>query len=313
MNNQITITNSEWIILRVLLTNSPLGSGEIASILKEEYNWSNTTVKTFLSRLVSKKVIAYHTEKNAFRYFPLVTEMDYVRNETKSFYSNLYGGSVIYETEHFQFSGAGSKDFMIKLAALLEDNFDRITKDFAYSQKRKQSVYIHSSLKLLHSALGFEKGPDWMTAGWSWEIIHIAPEEAFSEGASARAALHVYSQLLMKYLNPNAPFWLVQGISVYEANWLTYDQIKKAITIEFSQLDEFSVYRVPTNLYLFEKQRGFEITYTVIEYIVAIYGKEAMLQFLKTPENLRSIFKLSEHDFWNSWKESIRTRYIDNE
>ncbi|MFA5381482.1 MAG: BlaI/MecI/CopY family transcriptional regulator, partial [Candidatus Izemoplasmatales bacterium] len=165
MENNPVITNAEWIILRILLNKSPLGSRDILASVQKSNQWSSATVKTFLARLVLKKAISYHKDKNAFLYYPLVTEMMYVRNETKSFFAKIYGGTITYESNHFQFFGSDCLAFVINLANALEANYSRISADFAYQQTQKQMVYIHSSLKVMHSALGYENGPDWMTAG----------------------------------------------------------------------------------------------------------------------------------------------------
>jgi len=310
METNRDISNAEWIVLRIILNHSPIGSRDIIRILNEKHHWSTATVKTFLARLVKKNAIGYTAEKNAFFYYPLVTEMSYVKSETKAFFAKIYGGSIVHETEHFRFSGDGSKEYLDSIATILESNYVRIANDLEYTQTSKQPVYIHSSLKLLHSALGFENGPSWMTTGSFWEILHVAPENVFVSTSPKWAVLHSFAQLLMHRLNPNAPFWLVQGISVYEANWLSFDQLKNAITIEQNQLNAYSVYRVPTIFNIFKDQRGYELTYTVIQYIVEKYGKDALRMYLKSPELLRDIFKCSEVEFWESWVQFVKSRYL---
>jgi len=310
METDRTITNSEWVLLRVLLTKSPLGSREIMANIPASYCWSTATVKTFLSRLVVKKVISYRIEKNAFLYYPLITEMAYVRNETKSFFARIYGASMIYESAHFQFSGQESKAFILRLSDALEDNYPRITADLSYQHPEKHLVYVHASFKAMQSALGYEHGPEWMTAGWFWEILHIAPEETFKQNSFEMATLHVFTQLLMHFVNPYAPFWLVEGMAVYEARWLTRKAIQKAMTIEKDQLDAYSIFRVPTDYAVFRQQRGYEMAYTIIEFIVDRYGKEKLQAYLRAPESLRAIFGCSEMVFWTVWLEFIRQRYL---
>ena len=313
MEKSAEITNSEGIILRILLNKSPLAFREIMASIPETNRWSSATVKTFLSRLVAKKAIGYRTKKNAFLYYPLVTEMAYVRNETKSLFAKIYGGSVIYETEHFQFSGGEGKEFIIALATALETNYARITTELSYMQTRKQMVYVHSSLKVMHSALGYDKGPNWMTAGWFWEILHVAPEATFKHSSLEKAALHVFTQLIMHFVNPYAPFWMVEGIAVYEASWLDYERMKKALIAEKNQLDAYSVYRVSTDYDVFRQQRGYEITCSVMQFIVEQYGKEKLLAFLRAPERLRDIFACSETAFWASWLAFLQHTYFDDE
>jgi len=313
MERKLEISNSEWVILRILLNQSPLGSREIMASIPESTRWSTATVKTLLSRLVSKKAIGYTQKKNAFLYFPLITEMEYVRNETKSLFAKIYGGLVVYETDHFQFFGGESKAFIISIAIALETNFSRISDDLSYTQTKKHMVYVHSSFKVMQSALGYENGPSWMTAGWFWEILHIAPEETFKHSSFENAILHVLTQLIMHFINPYCPFWLVQGIAVYEARWLNYEQIKKALTIEKNNLDLYSAFRIPTDYDEFKQQRGYEITCSVIQFIVEKYDKKKLIAFLKAPESLRHIFECLEAEFWASWLEFLQHFYLNSE
>jgi len=310
MDRQTVITDSEWAVMRILLDKYPIGSKEIISLLKEKKGWSSATVKTFLARLVAKNVIGYDTEKNAFLYYPLVSELKYIQNELKIFFAKLYGDSIVYETENFAFVGTASMNFIKELAFSLEENYPRIVIDLGYKFPHKQMIYMHTSLEALHSALGFENGPKWMTSGWFWEIIHIAPEEVFERSSVSKASLHVLVLLMLHNFNGNSPFWLRQGIAVYEARWKSKQQVQEALMKLQNEIDVFSVYRLSTDLNLFEKQKGFEITQSVIEYIIDVFGNEKLKEYLRDPENVRGIFSCTEIVFWEKWIIYIHNKYL---
>jgi len=311
MKAQFDITDSEWAVMRVLLDKHPIGSKEITAILSKKKGWSSATVKTFLGRLVAKNVIGYKTEKNSYLYYPLISELKYIQNELKIFFGKLYGDTVLYESENFVFAGNGSTCFIENLSNLLETNYSRMSEDLGYKFPRKQMVYIHTSLEALHSALGYEDGPKWMTSGWFWGIIHLTnQEEVFENSSVSKSSLHVLVQLMLHNINENAPFWLKHGISVYEAGWKSFDQIRASmLQIQYS-ITPFMVYDLSTNLDLFEKQKGFEITQSIIEYIAEIYGKENLKLFLRNPENISGIFKCKQADFWNDWTNFIKKKYL---
>ncbi len=311
MQLQFDITDSEWAVVRVILDKHPIGSKELISILGEKKGWSSATVKTFLGRLVSKNIIGYKTEKNAYFYYPLKSELNYIQNELKIFFGKLYGDKIIYETTNFVFSGNGTIPFIKELADSLESNYPRIANDLGYSFPHKQMIYIHSSIEALHSALGYENGPKWMTAGWFWEIIHIAPEEVFENSSVSKSSLHVLVQLMLHKINENAPFWLKHGISVYEAGWKPDDDLKTSMIQIQDRLTPFMVYSLSTDHHLFEKEKGFEITQSVIEFIVETYGKEILKEYLRNPENISGIFNLTPMDFWNDWINFIHEKYIN--
>jgi len=312
MKKQYEITDSEWVVMRVLLDMKQVGSKEIISILNKKMGWSSATIKTFLGRLVTKEVIGYEILKNKFMYYPLVSELKYIQNELKVFFDKLYGNSIIYETTNFIFAGNGTKAFIESLSSSLESNYPRISKDIGFEFTHKQMVYVHASLEALHSALGYEDGPKWMTSGWFWEIIHIAPEEVFENSSVSKSSLHVLVQLMLHNVNKNAPFWLKNGISVYEAGWKSYNQIKAAMIQIKNDIDLFKVYSLSTNLDLFEKQKGFEISQSVIEYIIETFGNDKLRDYLRDPENVSGIFKCTHATFWQNWINFIHKKYIES-
>jgi hypothetical protein len=110
--------------------------------------------------------------------------------------------------------------------------------------------------------------------------------------------------------NPLAPFWLLQGVSAYESNWQTKESLVEAISSLKDQLNVNTILRISTDDEQFKAQYGYELTYTVIEYIVDCFGKKSLISYLKTPESLFSIFECSEEQFWKSWLYFVRERYL---
>ncbi|MDD3127300.1 MAG: hypothetical protein PHT27_06765, partial [Candidatus Izemoplasmatales bacterium] len=79
------------------------------------------------------------------------------------------------------------------------------------------------------------------------------------------------------------------------------------------QIHPHLIFRISTDDDLFKNQYGYELTYTVIEFIVNRFGNNSLLQFIKAPEQMRFIFNMSEDEFWKVWIEFIQTRYINEE
>jgi len=310
MERRYSITYSEWAVLRIILDKYPIGSKEIIEKLQDQNDWSVATIKTFLSRMVSKNTIGYTKEKNSFNYFPKVTEMTFVRDEMKSFFSKIYGDSIHYETEHFLFAGHNDFDHIRYLGVELEKYYSKISSDLNIKLDKKQLIYLYSTQKAFYSALGYEEGPIWLTAGWFWEIVHLAPKECYSGPHPEAPALHVFTQLIVHYINPRAPFWLIQGVSVYESGWLTFDKIKQVVCNRKNDLDAYSIFRIPLDDDLFKINDGYELTYTFIEYIVITYGKETLIDYIKSPDLIRSIFSCTEEEFWSNWVKFVISRYM---
>lgn len=73
-NYSLAITDAEWEIMRVVWAQGETTSKEVTHVLNEKTEWKNTTVKTLLSRLVDKEMIATKPSGNKFIYYPLVEE-----------------------------------------------------------------------------------------------------------------------------------------------------------------------------------------------------------------------------------------------
>jgi BlaI family penicillinase repressor len=88
------ISAAEWKIMRVLWDKHPLPAYDIIEALEGTEKWHPNTIKTLLTRLVKKKILAVERYKNLFLYSPTVNEADCVRAESQSFLERFFGGDV---------------------------------------------------------------------------------------------------------------------------------------------------------------------------------------------------------------------------
>ena len=88
-----SISDSEWKILTVLWAKSPQTLPEILEALKHT-GWSNTTIQTFLARLVKKGAVATRRQGKGYLYTPIVSQEECQRNETKEFVDRVFDGSI---------------------------------------------------------------------------------------------------------------------------------------------------------------------------------------------------------------------------
>ena len=94
MKNIPQISEAEWQVMKVLWSHSPLTANGIIEELGSRVSWKPKTVKTLISRLVSKKALGYEKDSRLYRYFPLVSENECVKEESKSFLERVYGGAI---------------------------------------------------------------------------------------------------------------------------------------------------------------------------------------------------------------------------
>ena len=89
----ISISESEWKIMRVLWEKPDLSLREITASL-EETDWSYTTIRTLVTRLMEKGAISADKSSSNFKYYPAVTEDECKLKEMNRFLSRVFDGSV---------------------------------------------------------------------------------------------------------------------------------------------------------------------------------------------------------------------------
>ncbi len=88
------ISDSELEVMKLLWrAEDALPVTEIREALQRSRGWEATTVKTLVSRLVSKGVIRQE-KRNVFYYSPLISEQEYNGWATRHLIERLYNGSA---------------------------------------------------------------------------------------------------------------------------------------------------------------------------------------------------------------------------
>ena len=85
------ISESEWLVMRVLWKTSPLTANEIVEKLSGKTKWKPKTIKTLITRLMNKGAIKFEKEGRLYRYRPAVNKDECVRKERRSFVRRVYG------------------------------------------------------------------------------------------------------------------------------------------------------------------------------------------------------------------------------
>ncbi|MBV2146706.1 BlaI/MecI/CopY family transcriptional regulator [Sphingobium sp. AS12] len=88
------ISEAELVVMEALWEQSPLTANDVADRVTDARDWSAQTVKTLLSRLMAKDVIAADQDGRRFLYRPLVAREDYVASESGRLVNRLFGGRV---------------------------------------------------------------------------------------------------------------------------------------------------------------------------------------------------------------------------
>ncbi|AVV58291.1 BlaI/MecI/CopY family transcriptional regulator [Paenibacillus glucanolyticus] len=127
MNPIPPITDAELEIMRVLWANPDCPSSEVVKQMTDRMGWSPNTTRTLLSRLVQKEAAGAKLEKGSKRtqlFYPIITEEEYLRSETKSFMKKLYGGSLKPMLANFLQDKKLSAQEIADLKVLFDENGD---------------------------------------------------------------------------------------------------------------------------------------------------------------------------------------------
>ena len=86
------ISDAEHAVMEVLWRRAPQTATEVSEALADAREWSLQTVKTLLSRLVTKGVVGAEVDGRRYLYHPLVAREDYVTGESQRLVDRLFGG-----------------------------------------------------------------------------------------------------------------------------------------------------------------------------------------------------------------------------
>ena len=88
------ISEAELKVMKIVWEHAPISTNDITERLTVSTSWSPKTIQTLIKRLVTKKVLSYEKQGRVFVYTPLVSEKDYVSQESRSFLQRFYDAHI---------------------------------------------------------------------------------------------------------------------------------------------------------------------------------------------------------------------------
>lgn len=88
------ISEAEHAVMEVLWRESPLGATDVADRVDPRRGWSARTVKTMLSRLLAKGVLAHEEDGRRFLYRPTISRDEFVTRESRRLLDRMFGGRI---------------------------------------------------------------------------------------------------------------------------------------------------------------------------------------------------------------------------
>ena len=114
------LSDGEWKLMKVLWQQSPRTLGALVAALAPTTGWSKATVFMMLKRLIAKGAVTMDDSGKFQKYSAAITYADVEPEETESFLSKVYGGSVGMMVSNLVGRGALSEQEIQELKAILD-------------------------------------------------------------------------------------------------------------------------------------------------------------------------------------------------
>ena len=118
MRTHISISESEWAVMKIIWNEPPKTLPDMLSALKHT-TWSSTTIQTYLARLVKKGALTTKRQGKGYLYYPAIEESECQLAESRSFLSRVYDGSLSQMVKGFVKSGSLSEAELSELKKLI--------------------------------------------------------------------------------------------------------------------------------------------------------------------------------------------------
>ncbi|MGM1048998.1 MAG: RNA polymerase sigma factor [Bacillota bacterium] len=187
----------------------------------------------------------------------------------------------------------------------LQRNVERINTKYKHVPSTKITIEIYPDLPTFHQAVGEQDAPNWFMGTMENNILKIVsplnpgPEHTYE--SIIKSTVHLYAMWLISDINPAAPKWIRQGIGGFEAKQMTTSFIKGTIADlvhrgEVPQFHEFN-----NDSWDFGTMKGFQLSYTIVEFIISEYGIEELNQLIRNPAGFQEIVHCSESKLHEEW------------
>ena len=114
------LSDGEWKLMKALWRRQPQTLAELVRALNVETGWSKATVFMMLKRLIAKGAVVMDDSGKLQKYSASIAYADVEPEETESFLSKVYGGSVGMMVSNLVGRGALSEQEIQELKAILD-------------------------------------------------------------------------------------------------------------------------------------------------------------------------------------------------
>jgi len=122
MKAEPRISAAEWEVMKVVWKRSSCSAQQVVDDLASSSDWSPTTVKTLLNRLLRKGALKFQKNGKSYIYSPFWTEEQCRKLEAESFLDRVFGGELSPMLAHFVRTRRVSEEDVRELERLLKES-----------------------------------------------------------------------------------------------------------------------------------------------------------------------------------------------
>lgn len=117
----LIISDAEWEVMRVVWANIEVTSREVIDVLTNKMEWTESTIKTLIGRLVDKEALNTEREGRAFIYSANISEEETVNSYSEEILGRVCNKKDVLVLEHLIQDAALSKKDSKELINQLEE------------------------------------------------------------------------------------------------------------------------------------------------------------------------------------------------
>lgn len=194
------------------------------------------------------------------------------------------------------------------LSDVLDENYIRVLNDLRTPPlHNKVDILIYANLNTYHKASYQPNAPTWVIANSvlgkdAIQMVNPLHGDGRSYDEYMKAIVHEFTHIIvMRYINStsNIPIWLNEGIASYEAK--QDDDAGPLVSTAKLMNTLPTLKELETNNYTFGNNNGYQFSYSIIEYIVKVYGYDKVVALVKSPAMFEKIIGMSKQDFQKVW------------
>ena len=121
IRDAVSLTDAEWKVMEELWDSSGATGRELTERLEKKMGWNRSTTLTLLRRMEGKKALEVRQEGAVRTFVPLLRREDAALQETESFLSRVYHGSLSLMVSTLSRRQALSRKEIDELYALLKE------------------------------------------------------------------------------------------------------------------------------------------------------------------------------------------------